>query len=131
MNGFHNNDYTYYGRDKSHPNMGYNWYGTGNWFQPEKTESGKDYWPQSDVQLMLQSMDTVSYTHLSHSGKIPEDNYLTEDGTPYTIGQIRKLVDERKNSDDNRGRGDVNRVYPSREAYPVSYTHLDVYKRQE
>lgn len=47
----------YYGRDKSHPNMGYNWYGTGNWFQPEKTESGKDYWPQSDVQLMLQSMD--------------------------------------------------------------------------
>ena len=57
LNGFHNNDYTYYGRDKSHPNMGYNWYGTGNWFQPEKTESGKDYWPQSDVQLMLQSMD--------------------------------------------------------------------------
>lgn len=52
LNGFHNNDYTYYGRDKSHPNMGYNWYGTGNWFQPEKTESGKDYWPQSDVQLM-------------------------------------------------------------------------------
>ena len=37
--------------------MGYNRYGTGNWFQPEKTESGKDYWPQSDVQLMLQSMD--------------------------------------------------------------------------
>ena len=61
--------------------------------------------------------DVRRYHFFSHSGKIPEDNYLTEDGTPYTIGQIRKLVDERKNSDDNRGRGDVNRVYPSREAY--------------
>lgn len=57
LNGYHNNSYTYYGRDLSHPNMGYNWQGTGNWFVPETTESGKDYWPQSDVQLMAQSMD--------------------------------------------------------------------------
>lgn len=57
LNGYHNNSYTYYGRDLSHPNMGYNWYGTGNWFVPETTESGHEYWPQSDVQLMLQSMD--------------------------------------------------------------------------
>lgn len=57
LNGYHNNSYTYYGRDLSHPNMGYNWQGTGNWFVPETTESGKEYWPQSDVQLMAQSMD--------------------------------------------------------------------------
>lgn len=57
LNGFHNNSYTYYGRDLSHPNMGYHWYGTGNWFVPETTESGGEYWPQSDLQLMLQSMD--------------------------------------------------------------------------
>ncbi|MDO4313160.1 MAG: sulfatase-like hydrolase/transferase [Eubacteriales bacterium] len=57
LNGYHNNSYTYYGRDLSHPNMGYNWYGTGNWFVPETTESGSEYWPQSDLQLMLQSMD--------------------------------------------------------------------------
>lgn len=57
LNGFHNNSYTYYGRDVSHPNMGYHWYGTGNWFVPETTESGGEYWPQSDVQLMAQSMD--------------------------------------------------------------------------
>lgn len=57
LNGFHNNSYTYYGRDLSHPNMGYQWHGTGNWFKPETTEGGSEYWPQSDVQLMLQSMD--------------------------------------------------------------------------
>ena len=56
VNGYHNNSYTYYGRDLSHPNMGYDWHGTGNWFQPEKTDSGKDYWPQSDLQLMEQSI---------------------------------------------------------------------------
>lgn len=56
LNGYHNNSYTYYGRDQSHTNMGYNWYGTGNWFQPETNESGHEYWPQSDLQLMEQSM---------------------------------------------------------------------------
>ncbi len=57
LNGYHNNSYTYYGRELSHPNMGYHWYGTGNWFQPETTESGHELWPQSDLQLVLQSMD--------------------------------------------------------------------------
>lgn len=57
VNGFHNNSYTYYGRELSHTNMGYNWYGTGNWFQPETYENGAEYWPQSDYQLIAQSMD--------------------------------------------------------------------------
>ena len=56
------------------------------------------------------------YNYFSHSGKFPEDEYLC-DGVPYSIGQIRKLAEQRKNSTDNRGHGDVNRVYPSREAY--------------
>lgn len=56
LNGYHNNSYTYYGRDVSHPNMGYNWHGTGNWFQPETTDNGSEYWPQSDLQLIRQSM---------------------------------------------------------------------------
>lgn len=56
LNGFHNNSYTYYGRELSHTNMGYNWYGTGNWFQPECFEGGGEYWPQSDLQLINQSM---------------------------------------------------------------------------
>lgn len=57
LNAYHNNSYTYYGRDLSHPNMGYNWHGTGNWFVPETNEYGTELWPQSDLQLMEQSMD--------------------------------------------------------------------------
>ena len=61
--------------------------------------------------------DIRKYTFFSHSGKIPEDEYLTEKDVPYTIAGLRKLVEKRVESSDNRGRGDVNRLYPSKEAY--------------
>ena len=61
--------------------------------------------------------DIRKYCFFSHSGKLPEDEYLTEEGIPYTIGKLKKLVEARVESADNRGRGDVNRVYPSKEAY--------------
>ena len=61
--------------------------------------------------------DIRKYCFFSHSGKIPEDEYLTEEGVPYTIAKLKKLVEARIESADNRGRGDVNRVYPSKEAY--------------
>ena len=63
---------------------------------------------------MIRNSD--GYNFFSHSGKIPEDEYLC-DGVPYTIDRIRKLAKERSVSVDNRGHGDVNRVYPSKEAY--------------
>ena len=56
------------------------------------------------------------YSFFSHSGKMPEDEYL-HDGVPYTIDRIRRLTKERSVSADNRGHGDVNRIYPSKEAY--------------
>ncbi len=60
--------------------------------------------------------DLRKYNFFSHSGRIPEDEYL-KDGVPYSVAQIRKLTEARSRSEDNRGHGDVNRVYPSREAY--------------
>jgi len=43
---YHNHSYTYYGRDQSYPNMGYEYYGVGNGLQISKA------WPESDVELM-------------------------------------------------------------------------------
>ena len=57
------------------------------------------------------------YVFFSHSGSIPEDGYLNADGVPYSKAQIRKLCETRKQSADNRGRVELNRIYPSREAY--------------
>ena len=61
--------------------------------------------------------DIKNHGFFSHSGRMPEDGYLTEDGVPYSIVQIRGLTKERARSEDNRGYGDINRIYPSKEAY--------------
>ena len=44
--GYHDHNYDYYGRDLSHPNMGYIWKGYGNGLYVDYT------WPESDVQMM-------------------------------------------------------------------------------
>ena len=43
---YHNNTYTYYGRDQSYPNMGYEYYGLGNGLEVTRS------WPESDVEMM-------------------------------------------------------------------------------
>ena len=46
VTAYHNHTYTYYGRDLSHPNMGYNYYGVGNGLDV------KTSWPESDLEMM-------------------------------------------------------------------------------
>ncbi|MEH7384390.1 LTA synthase family protein [Bacillus sp. JJ1521] len=43
---YHNHTYTYYGRDISHPNMGYDYYGLGNGLDVIET------WPESDLEMI-------------------------------------------------------------------------------
>jgi hypothetical protein len=47
---FHNNDYQYYRRDLSHPNLGYTYMGVGNGL----TNTGE--WPQSDLDMMKETI---------------------------------------------------------------------------
>lgn len=53
--GYHNNWATYYGRDKSHPNLGYQMKFTG------RGMNFTNYWPSSDLEMMEQSVD--DYLH--------------------------------------------------------------------
>ncbi len=64
-----------------------------------------------------QDTELRKYHFFSHSGHLPKDGYLTEQGVPYTSAQMKKLIEARSRSEENRGRVDVNRMYPSREAY--------------
>lgn len=57
------------------------------------------------------------FVYFSHSGQMPESEYLTEQGVCYSNQEIKKLVSARTKSDDNRGKGEVNRIYGSKEAY--------------
>ena len=55
--GYHNNDYTYYDRDITHPNLGYEWIGVGNGYEPELNEGGSSMWPQSDLRMIQNTFD--------------------------------------------------------------------------
>ena len=44
---YHNNTYTYYGRDRTHPNLGYDYSGIGNGL-----ELPSNLWPNSDLEMM-------------------------------------------------------------------------------
>lgn len=57
------------------------------------------------------------FTYFSHSGKIPEDGYINKNGVPYTIKEIKALIEQRERSEDNRGKFDVNRTYATKESY--------------
>ncbi len=64
---YHDNSYTYYNRNLTHPNLGYDFYGLGNGL--DLTVNGKD-WPYSDLEMM----------ELTVSDYI--DDYL-KNGTPF------------------------------------------------
>jgi len=51
-NAYHDHTYTYYNRDKSHPNMGYDYKGVGNGL-----ELPKKVWPNSDLEMMEATVD--------------------------------------------------------------------------
>ena len=57
------------------------------------------------------------FVYFSHSGRMPELSYVTADGFCYSNNDIKKLVNTRSQSADRRARGDVNRIYASKEAY--------------
>lgn len=50
---YHDHTYTYYSRNKSHPNLGYDFKGVGNGLNI------KVMWPESDVDMMNATLDTV------------------------------------------------------------------------
>lgn len=49
-NAYHNHSYTYYDRDRSHPNLGYNYIAKGHGLDV------KTQWPESDVEMMEASV---------------------------------------------------------------------------
>ena len=75
-------------------------------------------------------LDLKKYSFFSHAGKFSEDEYLTEERIPYSSARIRKLLNDRSSQGEKVGRVNVNRIYPSREAYintvnDVIYGYVD------
>ena len=51
---YHNNSFDYYERDKTHPNLGYDYKGIGNGLKLEH-----DYWPNSDLEMMQATLPEI------------------------------------------------------------------------
>ena len=97
---FHDNDYTYYKRQISHPYLGYdNWTGVGNGLPFETNSNGRQLWPQSDLFMEQNTFDlykdqepfhvyymTVSghlpYTYSSNSMSVKHKDYV--ENMPYS-----------------------------------------------
>ncbi len=74
VTGYHNNDYTYYDRNVSHTNLGYDWIGVGNGFEPEYGPGGNMLWPQSDEYMIDETFDEYADDEPFHT------YYLTVSG---------------------------------------------------
>lgn len=73
---YHNNTYTYYGRDKSHPNFGYDYTGIGNGLK-----LAGSHWPNSDKEMAEATADNYIGTgekfHAYYMSVSGHANYAT------------------------------------------------------
>ena len=60
------------------------------------------------------------YCFFSHSGTMPEGGYINAEGVYYSYKELQSLIESRQKSKDNRGQGEVNRIYTSLEAYTTN-----------
>ncbi len=71
---YHNNTYSYYNRDKTHPNLGYNYYGIGNGLNLATTE-----WPASDLEMINATIDEHINNYVTNGQKF-HAYYMTVSG---------------------------------------------------
>ncbi len=71
---YHNNTHTYYGRNKSHPNLGYKYTAIGNGLNLPSS-----VWPRSDLEMMEATVDGYIEEYLS-TGKNFHAYYMTVSG---------------------------------------------------
>ncbi len=75
VHAYHNNSYTYYKRDQTHPNLGYPFTGVGNGLEL----ANPDLWPASDLEMMQSTVDGYIQEYLD-TGTPFHTYYLTVSG---------------------------------------------------
>ena len=81
---WHNNTYNYYGRDATHPNLGYDYRGIGSGLSLPNDSGG---WPYSDLEMMEATVDDYVQTYLT-TGQPFHVYYMTVSGHgSYNWGQ--------------------------------------------
>ena len=103
--GFHNNDYTYYDRHISHTNMGYEWIGVGNGYEPERNDYGTSLWPQSDLAMVEATFDSYKNEQPFHT------YYLTVSGHVMYNFEGNAMAERHKNIVEKLDYTDTTKAY--------------------
>jgi lipoteichoic acid synthase len=86
---YHNHRYNYYGRDLSHPNLGYTYKGLGNGLDVKPT------WPESDLEMMQKSVDEYIGNTPFHTYYMTVSGHLRYSfGGNFIASKNRSLVDK-------------------------------------
>ena len=86
---YHNHDYTYYNRDKSHPTLGYDYKAVGNGL--EITEQ----WPESDVEMIDVTTDEFVHDQPFHTYYLTVSGHLMYNFAGNAIAdKNRELVED-------------------------------------
>ncbi|MBQ9609550.1 MAG: LTA synthase family protein [Lachnospiraceae bacterium] len=105
VTGYHNNYYTYYDRNISHTNLGYDWIGVGNGYEPEYNDYGTMLWPQSDERLIDTTFDEYASDEPFHT------YYLTVSGhVMYDFGG-NAMAKKHKDLVDNLNYSETTKAY--------------------
>lgn len=100
VTAYHNHTYTYYGRDLSHPNLGYDYYGIGNGLDVATT------WPESDLEMMEKTIPQAL------AGEKPFHNYyMTVSGHMNYNFQGNAMSKKHKEALDASGLSEPARAY--------------------
>jgi lipoteichoic acid synthase len=141
---YHNHTYSYYRRDVSHPNMGYDYKGVGNGLNVKKV------WPASDLEMMEKTVDeyinnqpfhayymTVSghmlYTFTGNSMSFKNRNLVqhlpySEGGRAYLACQIEfdRAMEYLLNQLEEAGIADKTLIAISADHYPYGLEEKDL-----
>lgn len=104
--GFHDNDYTYYDRNITHPALGYEWIASGNGLEYQTDEYGQDIWPQSDLVMLEETFDKYTKDQPFHQ------YYLTVSGhVPYGYGAANAMSEKNKDVVADLNYSDTTKAY--------------------
>lgn len=104
--GFHDNDYTYYDRNITHPALGYEWIASGNGLEYQTDEYGQDIWPQSDLVMLEETFDKYTKDRPFHL------YYLTVSGhVPYGYGAANAMSEKNKDVVADLDYSDTTKAY--------------------
>lgn len=83
----------------------------------QDTGSGDSVCIGAAFEVARGDQDLKKFFFFSHVGKFPEDEYLSDKGMPYSDKELQGLINGRGLSGENKGRINLNRTYPSQDAY--------------